>query len=187
MKPFKPLRQTQINPTRWLLPAILILAVYSAVVGTIWLVRGNSGKMAYVNSAEVLKRYKGAVEANKRFEEEAGKWEANIKTLQSELDSLNFLIVKESQSWNLSKKREVAEFAKKKESDFRRYSEAIQQKAASRQQELLTPVLADINNKIADYAKSEGYVMVFGTTDGNIVYADQAVDITENVLQVLNR
>lgn len=171
----------------WFIPAIFILALYSATVGTIWLITNHQKKIAYVNSGDLLKRYKGAVEANKKFEEESKKWQDNIQTLQAELDSLNFLFVKNSDQWSLSKKKEFAGFAKKKETDLNRYSQAIQQKASERQQELLTPVLVDINNKIADYAREKGYDMILGTADGNIVYAEEATNVTEQVLAVLNQ
>jgi outer membrane protein len=187
MKPIKPFNPTTPIPwSRVILASILILSVYSAVVGTIWLA-GGSSKVAYVNSASLLQKYKGAIEANRTLEEESKKWGDNIQTLQAELDSLNFLFANQSESWSLTRKKDVATYARKREQDLNRYSQAVQQKAAARQQELLAPVLAEINNAVADYAREKGYAMVLGTIDGNIVYADNAVDITDAVLEKLNR
>lgn len=186
MKPIKPINRTASIPwNRLILAFILVLSIYSAAVGTIWLA-GGSSKVAYVNSASLLQQYKGAIEAGKRLEEEGKKWEDNIHTLQAELDSLNFLFANQSELWSLTKKKDVATYARKKEQDLNRYSQAVQQKAAARQQELLAPVLSEINNAVADYARENNYSMVLGTIEGNIVYADNAVDITDAVLTHLN-
>ena len=82
--------------------------------------------------------------------------------------------------------KEMTVFAQKKQDDFQRYSQAIQQKAAARKNELMTPVVAEINAKIADYANAHGYTIIFGTTDGNIVYAEDAVNVTAEVIGELN-
>ncbi len=185
LKPVKPLSDSKGN-FNWILMVIGVLVLYCAVIVTMSLFTPKS-RVAYVNSGEILKRYKGAVEANKKFEEDSKKWQENINTLQAELDSLNFLFVREGNHWSADRRKEVAGFAKKREGDLQRYSQAIQQKASARQQELLQPVLADVNNAVAQYAKSESFDIILGTLDGNIVYAEKTVDITENVLDILNR
>ncbi|MBX7152391.1 OmpH family outer membrane protein, partial [bacterium] len=133
MKPMKPFAQAkQFSSNQIIFGSILLLTLYSAVAVTVSLFRGSDAKIAYVNSAILLQKYKGAIDANKRFEEESKTWETNIRTLQSELDSLNFLFTKESEHWSLNKKKEVATYARKKEQDLNRYSQAIQQKASAR-------------------------------------------------------
>lgn len=186
LSPVKSLSRTENRSGLMLLSAgiLILLAIYGAVVSTLLLV--DSPSIAYVDSGAILKKYTGAIEANKKYEEESAKWQSNIQTLQSELDSLNLQFVQNADKWSLTKKRDIATYAKKREQDLSRYSQAIQQKAAGRQQELLSPVLVEINNTIADYGKDHGYKMIFGTTDGNIVYADGAVNVTEEILALLN-
>lgn len=170
----------------WVLICAGSLLLCFAVITTVdifW----NPKAIGYVNSGEILKRYKGAEDANKKFEAESKVWDENIKILQRELDSLNFLFVRDGNKWGDAKKKELISFAKRREDDLQRYTQAILQKASSRQKELLQPVLADINNVISEYGKKEGYAMILGTTDGNIVYADNSVNVTEKVLELLNK
>lgn len=186
LSPIKPLSRTENRNGFILISAgiLIVLAIYGAVVSTLLLTYSPS--IAYVDSGLLLQKYTGAVEANKKYEEESAKWESNIQMLKSELDSLNFQFVQNSEKWSLSKKRDMANYAKKREDDLSRYSRAIQQRASSRQQELLSPVIVEINNTIADYGRERGYKMIFGTSDGNIVYAEEAVNVTEDVLALLN-
>ena len=44
-----------------------------------------------------------------------------------------------------------------------------------------------INSYIADYGKKHYYKMILGATmDGNILYADEQDDLTQNILKDLN-
>lgn len=44
-----------------------------------------------------------------------------------------------------------------------------------------------INQYVSDFGKKEGIVFIYGATgDGTLMYADQAYDITEEVIQYIN-
>jgi outer membrane protein len=143
-------------------------------------------KIAYVNSQDVISKYKGAKEANAKFEEESKKWQKNVQTLQAELDSLNAYWVANNKKMKKAAKKAFAQNAQKKTEDFQRYSQAVQQKAVRRQQELMNPIYADLNKYIEEYAEANGYDMVFGTLNGNIVYAEKTMDITKEITIYVN-
>ena len=50
----------------------------------------------------------------------------------------------------------------------------------------MQPVYGELNSFIRDYGKEHGYDMIWGaTSSGNIVYAREAVNLTEDVLKYI--
>ncbi|MCB0279948.1 MAG: OmpH family outer membrane protein, partial [Calditrichaeota bacterium] len=145
-----------------------------------------SPRIAYVNNNDVISKYKGAQEAQAKFDSESKVWQSNVETLKGELDSLNNLWQVESSQWSKDKRTNFAKQAKLKEENLNRYSQAVQQKAAARQSELMNPIFADLNKYIAEYAENQGYDLVLGTTNGNIVYAAKYTEITKEVITYVN-
>jgi outer membrane protein len=65
---------------------------------------------------------------------------------------------------------------------------AVAQQAQSEEAKLAEGVLNQINGFVETYARDRGYTLVLGTTQtGSLLYASDAVDITEEVLQGLNQ
>jgi outer membrane protein len=156
---------------------VLVFALYSHFSET---------KIAYVDNNEILSKYKGAKEAREKLEKESKSWESNIKILQLEMDSLSKIWQKDGQKWSKNMKQEKAKELQLKEQDLGRYTQAVQQKAAQRNKELMDPVIADLNKYIEEYAKDNGYDFVLGTMTGNIVYADKTREITREVIKYVN-
>jgi outer membrane protein len=49
-------------------------------------------------------------------------------------------------------------------------------------------VLNQVNSYVKEYAKKHNYDIVYGTTmDGNILYGKEQYDITDDVLEYLNK
>ncbi|NJN25203.1 MAG: hypothetical protein HC819_04100 [Cyclobacteriaceae bacterium] len=64
----------------------------------------------------------------------------------------------------------------------------MQQKAAQEDQEMTSNVVLDVNAFLKEYGEDHGYKIIFGATEaGNIVYAEEAIDLTEEVLDLMNK
>ena len=58
-------------------------------------------------------------------------------------------------------------------------------KAQTRNQELLEPVLAEVQRAVEEIAEENDYDLIFDAVDGNIVYGSETYDITDLVLDKL--
>ncbi len=58
---------------------------------------------------------------------------------------------------------------------------------AQRNEELLRAVVDKIQKAARKIAAEEGYDFVFDASEGNIIYADRAYDLTQHVLDALNQ
>ena len=119
-----------------------------------------------------MKGYHGATAQHELFQAKAKIWQQRIDSLGTERQALD---------------SELLATREAKEQRLVRYRDAIQQQAQQENQRLTQAVLAEINAYIKQYGKDKGYTFILGATDsGNIVYAADGTDITDEVLKGLN-
>ena len=146
----------------------------------------GSVKMAYIQTGKVLNEYNSMIEARKVYQ--AAQWQANIDTLNAEWQRSVQKFQAEEQSMN-EKERELSrQLLQKKQQELNNYRQAIQEQATQEDQEMTQKVITEINTFLQEYGKTQGYEIILAATDaGNIVYAVDALDITEEVVEKLNQ
>lgn len=173
-----------------LLKAVLGLTLLLVVgMGTMLYIDMNAKneELVFVNSGKLLAEYKGMQQAQAEFEKKSTVWKANVDTLASEVQ--NAIQDYEKSLAQLSdKEKELSrQLIQSKQQQLGQYQQAMQQKAAEEEQALTKTVLADVNAYLTDYGKEHGYKMILAATDaGNIVYAENGIDVTDDVLKGLN-
>ena len=141
----------------------------------VWLTNNacHNIKAAYVNPAELMQGYHGAKAQHEVFQAKARDWQQRIDSLSTELQTLG----------QVPSATRAA-----KEQQLLHYREAVQQQAQQENQRLTQAVLAEINTYIKRYGKQHDYTFILGATvSGNIVYADDEANITDDVLNGLNK
>jgi outer membrane protein len=133
----------------------------------------SPNKTAYINPTKLMQGYQGAIVKHEAFTAKTKVWQLNLDSLTTEISSL---------PPSATKARQV------KEQQYLQYREAIQQQAAAEQQRLDKEVLEEMNAYIKQYGKEKGYDFILGATDnGNIVYAAEDTDVTDEILVELNK
>ena len=148
----------------------------------------NSKKIGYVKSNELVYEYVGMKEAQVAFKEKLKVMQANADTLASEFQrNLNLYNAEYSQlSGEERQKREA--LLGKQEENVTQYRHVVEEKARNEEQEMTEGVLNQINSFIEEYGKNHGYDLILGTTgSGSILYGEDAIDITKDLLQELNQ
>jgi outer membrane protein len=131
-------------------------------------------RLCYVNPNKLLQDYHGAAAQHELFQVKAQGWQQRVDSLSTELQ-----IISQGQAPTPTRAS--------KEQQLLRYREAIQQQAQQENQRLTKAVLEEINAYLKQYGKDHGYTFILGATEsGNIVYAADGTDITEEVLKSLN-
>ncbi len=147
----------------------------------------NQAKIAYVDVDDLMKGY----EATKALE-------TSLKTKQEamakELDSISapFQLKVQQYYQNAQKmsaqKRAEAEASLQQEQQFlqskqQQASQLLQQENQEKS-EILTK---KADSLIADFAKSNGYQLIFGTSgNGTVMYGEESLNVTIEVLEILN-
>ncbi len=143
--------------------------------------------VVYVDSNQLLENYEGMKVARQAFQQKATQWQANIDTLKVELDREIQKYESEKQRMT-TKERELNEkLIGTKRQQFIDYQKGIQQKSQQEDYEMTQQVLTEVNTFIEDYGKRNGYEIILGAnSSGNIVYAEDHLDITDELQKALN-
>lgn len=144
-------------------------------------------KVVYVDTNVLMSKYQGMIDAHAEFEKKAAKWQANVDTLiknfQDELKSYEKQRLKMT-----AKERELKEeLLNNRQNQLNQYREAIAKKAKEENQRMTQTVLNNVNDYIKEYGKRKGYRYILGANgSGNVVYANDAYNITDDLLKGLN-
>lgn len=162
--------------------------ITSLVLAVGYLFFFNHEKLAYVESNKVLINYKAMQEASASYQKKLSIWTANIDTLRNELQQT--IKKYEEQKPDLSKSQMAKEekLIRTKQQQLIEYQRGIEEKAQKEDQEMTQRVLQRVNAFIKRYGETNGYDVIFAATEsGNLVYAKDYLNITEEVLNGLNR
>lgn len=171
---------------KMILTAVLAICIVSMIPHAI--VRAAEIKLGYIDTIKIFANFKETVEAEEVYKKEVEIWKKKAEEMETELAQLRENI--QSQSLMLSEEKlqeKKLEFDQKAR-DYQKYMKDVfgeTGEAAKRNQELTEPIVEKINAVIAKMAEAEGYTMVFDSSQGNIVYADKAIDMTDKVIAEL--
>lgn len=155
------------------------LCLYTFVFG--------STKVAYVDSGKLLNGYKAMVEARKEFEKKQTAWQSNIDTLTHDVQDAIKKYEKTAALGTDKEKQLARELITSRQKQLYDYQNAIKQNAGQEEQRLTQNVLSTVNSYLLRYGKKNGYKMILVAANGNIAYADNSMDITDKIVEDLNK
>lgn len=148
----------------------------------------NNEKVVYVDSSKLLNNYKGMQAARAVYQQKANAWKANIDTLASEVQQQIFTYEKESPKMTTKERQLSQELIRNKQKQFADYQQAMNAQAQQEDAKMTSDVVTQINAYLKKYGESKGYKVILAATEyGNLAYADEGLDITDAVLEGLNR
>lgn len=147
-------------------------------------------KIGYVYSEKIMVEYQEAVDAMKKLEAEAIELQKVYEEIQSDYQGLIEDYEKRklvsSEAWKKQKQNEIIS----KEQQLQNYQlENFGQNGTIYQKEeaYLAPVLDKINETLKRVGDQQGYSYIIDASKGTIVYADEALDVTDLVLEELKK
>jgi outer membrane protein len=147
-------------------------------------------KIGFIDSERIFAGYKGTSQAQTEFNNDVQKWQADVEGRRRELEKLTADYQSQSLILSEAKRREQEEELQQKRSDLDAFVQEIwgtNGKIAQRNEQLTRPIVEKIREILTDIAKTQGISLVLDATDGNVVYADRALDLTNEVLDRINQ
>ena len=152
---------------------------------TLW----AQSKVAFFDPQQILGKFKPFQEAQReygRYEEELNR---EFTKMQNELQEMKDEYERQKLMLYGAKKQEREKALMRKEEELQRLVSEVTDpergKLAKKQQELTQPILAQVNEVVAKVAQDNGYDYVLNTAA--LVYANEDHDLTEKVLQELDK
>jgi outer membrane protein len=147
----------------------------------------HSSDLVYVDVNKLIEGYKRTKIVKSEFDKKANVMKSNVDSLisnwQKELQNYE----KERSSLSVKELELKQEILSNKQQQINSYQEAIQKQIQEEDKKVTQTIINDINDFIKEYGKSKGYQIIFGASGGgNIMYADESTDLTDEVLKGLN-
>lgn len=153
-----------------------LLLVFFALANTV-----QAQKFGYVNSAAILSELPKVKQAD-----------ANLEALQKQLQKKGQQMVEAFQTkyMDLQKKAEAGELSPKQQEEASKtleeeqkkiaeFEQSMQQQILAKREELLRPILDEVNKAIEEVAKEKGYQFIF---DADVLlYKDPSQDVSAQV------
>ena len=162
------------------LKLFLILAVC-----TVFGLSAEAQKFGYLSSAAILQEMPEVKQA-----------EADLEVLQKQLQSKGQSMLEDFQQKYLELERKnqqgeispkeldaEAQTLKNQETEIAQYEQDMQRQLMEKRDELLAPIIEEINEAIKQVAEEEGYSYIFDASPGTgiLLYADESTDVMDKV------
>ena len=147
----------------------------------------SSSDLVYVDVNEMLEGYKRTKIVRAEFEKKATTMKANVDSLMTGWQ--NELKAYEKERSKMSKKElELKqELLSNKQQQIGNYQQAIQKQLAEEDKKSTQTVVNDINDFVKEYGKKNNHKIILGAVgNGNIMYANDAANLTPKLLELLN-
>jgi outer membrane protein len=150
----------------------------------------QSGKIVYVDSYRIRTEYKEFLEAQDQFDKELDDWQKEGMEMQDEVDSLKKDLSDKALLLSEDARAKKQEQIDVKEAALQKYMVDVfgqGGRAEQRNKELTKPLLDKITAVLERIAQEKNYDYVFDAVNGNIAYAKKSLDITDQVLEELQK
>jgi outer membrane protein len=146
-------------------------------------------KLGYINSELIMEQSKEAQAALAGFNRDVDGWNQEAIQRRNELDDLARELSQQAPMLSDEKRREKEQDHQRKLTEYDQFVQSVWGAGGlvvKRNEEVLRPIVAKIQTILAKFGTDEGYDIIFDAADGNILYADQALDLTARVVEQLN-
>lgn len=169
-----------------LLFPVSVLALVISVFSLGWSVFSKPD-LVYVDVNKLMEGYKRSKVEREKFNRKATALKANVDSLATDWQKELKKYEKERASMSKKELELQQELLASKQQQVNNYQQAIQRQIREEDQKMTQTVINDINDYVKEYGKKKGYRIIFGASGGgNIMYAADAADLTEEVLDGLN-
>jgi len=145
-------------------------------------------KTAYVDTSILMKEYTGTKDLDAKYkakgEEKGRQLEAEINRFKQEAQNFQAQAQANGQAWAQQKGAEL----QRREQQLAQAQQALSQQLQQEGGTEMDSLVANVKRTIKAYGKEKGYTYIYGTGDSNasILYAEDKLDITKDILKLLN-
>lgn len=123
--------------------------------------------MGYIDSTQVMQEYRGTKARRHQIDLQARTWQR----------SLDSLIAAPGAATEQRRTQQVTQ-----------YRAELQQRVLAAGQQADQELVKEVNAYLKEYGKAQGYDFIFGATEsGSIVYANEAKNLTADIVRELNQ
>ena len=147
-------------------------------------------KVGYVDSVRLFEQFTLARDAQARFAREIETWRAESDDRRKAIETLRAEAREQSLIMSEEKRLEKEAQVQKALTDYDAFVQAFwgsRGRAAQLNEQLTAEVIGRVRDVVERIGRDEGFDLVLDAADGNIIFAVKSLDLTDRVLEILNR
>lgn len=142
-------------------------------------------KLAFIDSDRIFREYGKTREAQESFNREVQELSRTAREKKVEIDELQRKLDQQAPMLSEAKRDQETQALQQKISEYEAF---IQEhwgptgKISKLNEDYLRPIIDRVHRIVQDIGNNEGYQLILDAADGNIVYGDKSLDLTDRVL-----
>ena len=153
-------------------------------------VASAEGKVVYIDSYRIRLEFKEFQDAQVEFNKEVETWNAEVEQGQIEIEQMEADLAKQALILSDAKRQEREQEIEALKIQWQQQANEIfgpGGRAETRNAELTKPILDKINTVLEQLALENSYDLILDAVNGNIAYGKKELDITDDVLEELDK
>jgi len=166
---------------------IIIYTLLFLAIGYLFYSVNTKTKLAVVQSQVVVDKYDGMLEARQLYEKEMEGLNKKFEVQKNLFEVKRRVYDSLQNGFNADdKQKHLYELEQLRQNAYK-LGEAINKKSEEKETVLLEGIFNKINKYIENYGQENEFQVIIGTTlSGNVLYANEAIDVTEDIVKGLN-
>ncbi|HYR68319.1 MAG TPA: OmpH family outer membrane protein [Candidatus Dormibacteraeota bacterium] len=147
-------------------------------------------KIGFIDSDRIFAEYPKTREAQESFNREVQELSKTAKEKKTEIDELQRKLDQQGPMLSEAKKDEQNREVQRKLSEYETFVQTNWGpggRISKLNEEYLKPIVDRVHAIVAEFGTEEGYSLILDAADGNVVFGDKALDLTDRVLLALRQ
>lgn len=143
-------------------------------------------KIAYVDLQKALNLSKAGVKAKNEIAAQVKKYEDEFKTKQDELQKMKTELEKQAVLLSDSAKGQKERDFQQSVKELQRFQKDVKEELQQRDADATKRILNELFDILQKLGKDGGYQMVIEKNEGAVIYADESVDLTDELIKAFD-
>lgn len=165
--------------------AAVLLNFAAAPLTALW---AAEYKLGYIDSQRIFNEFPETRTAQARLNQDLEGWIKQLEGRKADLDKVQREYESQRLMLSESRRKEKEGEILARQSEYAQLSQDIwgpTGKVAQLNEQLSGPLVARIKEEVDRIAADEGYSIIFDAADGNLVFGEASLDLTDRVIQAL--
>src|SRR6267143_1503219 len=147
-------------------------------------------KIGFIDSERIFAEYAGTQEAQKSFNREVQELTKTAKEKKTEIDDLQRKLDAQGPMLSEAKRDEQNQVLQKKIADYDLFVQnnwGPQGSVSKLNEQFLKPIVDRVHKIVTTIGSDEGCSIILDAADGNVIFGDRTLDLTDRVLEQLRK
>ncbi len=164
-----------------------MILVASLLLGMTGMAFSAESRLGYLDTQRVVQSSEAGKAAKVQLQEKLKKYQEQVNQKEVELQGLKAELEKQGITLKEAKRAAKEKDYQQKLKDLQRFTKDAEEDLQAREAELTKKILENLEKIVREYGKRHNFSMIFDKRTSGLLYANQAADITDDVLKALNK